>query len=189
MIIPDRLEAARLFGPGRHASVQPCGCDPARVAAVKTVATDLLHGSSNLLARSLLLFARTPIRPKRRDQVMLNWKEYKEQIAAHAGQIGKTSPDIVRGYRMLSDAGERTNKLDPKTRELIALAVAVTLQCDGCITVHTEAAVRRGASREEIIEALGVATGVNAGAALVYSTRVMDALQAYTGSSSTQQQV
>jgi AhpD family alkylhydroperoxidase len=65
--------------------------------------------------------------------------------------------------------------LDAKTCELIALAVAVTRQCDGCITIHTDATVKRGATREEIAEALGVAIAVNAGAASVYSGRVMDA--------------
>ena len=93
-------------------------------------------------------------------------------------QIGKISPDTVRGYRELSDAGAKTGKLDAKTRELIALAVAVTRQCDGCITVHTDAAVKHGATREEIAEALGVVIAVNAGAALVYSARVMDAYSA-----------
>ena len=76
----------------------------------------------------------------------------------------------------MSEAGTKTNRLEAKTRELIALAVAVTRQCDGCITVHTDAAIRQGASREEIAEALGVAVAVNAGAALVYSARVMDAV-------------
>jgi AhpD family alkylhydroperoxidase len=46
---------------------------------------------------------------------------------------------------------------------LIALAVAVTLRCDGCITVHTEAAIKNGATKNEMAEALGVATAVNAG--------------------------
>jgi alkylhydroperoxidase/carboxymuconolactone decarboxylase family protein YurZ len=46
--------------------------------------------------------------------------------------------------------------------------------------VHTDAAIRNGASREEIVEALGVAASVNAGAALVYSTRVLDAHAAKT---------
>jgi AhpD family alkylhydroperoxidase len=67
--------------------------------------------------------------------------------------------------------------LGPKVRELISLAVAVTLRCDGCITVHTEAALRHGATEEEIAEALGVAVAINAGAALVYSTRVLDAVR------------
>jgi AhpD family alkylhydroperoxidase len=66
-----------------------------------------------------------------------------------------------------------------KTRELIAFAVAVTLRCDGCITVHIEAAINNGATNEEIAEALGVATTANAGAALVYSARVMDAFKEY----------
>jgi AhpD family alkylhydroperoxidase len=56
--------------------------------------------------------------------------------------------------------------------------VAISLRCDGCITVHTEAASKTGATKEEIAEALGVAVSVNAGAALVYSTRTLDAFDA-----------
>jgi AhpD family alkylhydroperoxidase len=110
--------------------------------------------------------------------MMLDWNAYQQQLVANIAQIGKISPDTVRGYRELSDAGAKTGKLDAKTRELIALAVAVTRQCGGCITVHTDAAVKHGATREEIAEALGVAIAVNAGAALVYSARVMDAYSA-----------
>lgn len=109
---------------------------------------------------------------------MLDWNAYQQQLVANIAQIGKISPDTVRGYRELSDAGAKTGKLDAKTRELIAVAVAVTRQCGGCITVHTDAAAKHGATREEIAEALGVAIAVNAGAALVYSARVMDAYSA-----------
>ena len=107
--------------------------------------------------------------------MMFNWQEYQQQLLANIAEIGKISPEIVRGYRGLSDAGKKTAVLDAKTRELIALAVAVTRQCDGCITIHTNAALKEKATREEIVEALGVAIAVNAGAALVYSARVMDA--------------
>lgn len=58
-------------------------------------------------------------------------------------------------------------------------------QCDGCITTHVHAALKHGTSTEEIAEALGVAIAVNAGAALVYSARVMDAVAAYSESSGT----
>jgi AhpD family alkylhydroperoxidase len=61
---------------------------------------------------------------------------------------------------------------------LIALAVAVTARCDGCITVHSELAAKNGATKEELVEALGVAVAVNAGAALVYSARTLDAFRA-----------
>jgi AhpD family alkylhydroperoxidase len=112
--------------------------------------------------------------------MMLNWDQYLQELMTKTGEIGRASPEIVRGYRTLSDAGSKTNKLDAKTRELIALAVAVSLRCDGCITVHTTAAIKQGATKEEIVEALGVAISVNAGAALVYSSRVLDAYHAKT---------
>ncbi|MGV1868872.1 MULTISPECIES: carboxymuconolactone decarboxylase family protein [unclassified Rhizobium] len=106
---------------------------------------------------------------------MLNWKEYLGQVLSGVGAIGKASPDIVKGYQTLGGAASKTGLLGPKVNELIALAVAVTVRCDGCIAVHTAAAVKAGATKEEIIEALGTAAAINAGAALVYSTRVIDA--------------
>lgn len=112
--------------------------------------------------------------------MMLDWNTYHQQLLATIGGIGKLSPDTVRGYGQLSEAGTKTGRLDAKTRELIALAVSVTRQCDGCITVHTDAAIKHGATREEIMEALGVAISVNAGATLVYSARVLDAYTAKT---------
>jgi AhpD family alkylhydroperoxidase len=114
--------------------------------------------------------------------MMLDWNEYQKQVLSQVAEIGKVNPEIVRGYRGLSDAGTKTNLLGGKVRELVALAVAVTRQCDGCITIHTDAAIRQGATRDEIMEALSVAIAVNAGAALVYSTRVMDAFTVKTES-------
>jgi AhpD family alkylhydroperoxidase len=110
--------------------------------------------------------------------MMLDWNEYQKQLMAGIGTISHLSPDTVRGYQTLSGAGQKTGHLDPKTRQLISLAVAVTTRCDGCITVHTDAAIKAGATKEEIAEALGVAVAMNAGAALVYSARVMDAFDA-----------
>uniref|UniRef100_UPI001330AE4B carboxymuconolactone decarboxylase family protein n=1 Tax=Klebsiella pneumoniae TaxID=573 RepID=UPI001330AE4B len=66
--------------------------------------------------------------------------------------------------------------LDQKTQELISLAVAVTTRCDGCISIHSQAALKAGASREEIAAALAVAVSLNAGAAEVYSSHVMEAI-------------
>jgi AhpD family alkylhydroperoxidase len=111
--------------------------------------------------------------------MMLDWNTYRKQLGAGVKEIGQLSPETIKGYIALSAAGQKADLLGAKIRELIALAVAVSLRCDGCITVHTEAAIKQGATREEIIEALGVATTVNAGATLVYSARVMDAFREY----------
>ena len=109
---------------------------------------------------------------------MMDWNQYRGQVLAGVGTLSKLSPETVKGYAALSGAGQKTGILNAKTRELIALAVAVSLRCDGCITVHADAAKRLGASKEELAEALGTAIAVNAGAALVYSTRTLDAFDA-----------
>ena len=110
--------------------------------------------------------------------MMLDWSGYQQRVLELVAELGRNSPGTVRGYRELANAGAGKDLLGAKTRELIALAVAVTRQCDGCIVIHTDAALKQGATREEIAEALGVAIAVNAGAALIYSTRVLDAYAA-----------
>lgn len=112
---------------------------------------------------------------------MMDWNGYRDQLMAGIGDFAKLSPDSVGGYMTASGAGAKTGHLDARTRELISLAVAVTTRCDGCITVHAAEAVKAGESEAEVAEALGVAIAMNAGAVLVYSARVMDAMKAVKG--------
>ena len=107
--------------------------------------------------------------------MMQDWNPFRAALFAQVSDYAKLSPDVMRALTALDGAPAKTGKLDPKVHELIALAVAVTARCDGCIATHTKRAVEHGASREEIAEALGVAISINAGAALVYSARVLEA--------------
>jgi AhpD family alkylhydroperoxidase len=107
---------------------------------------------------------------------MLDWAQYRTQLTNRIGEIANITPDTVKGYQALAGASRKTGRLDVKTTELIALAVAVTTRCDGCIALHAAEALKQGATREEIADALGVAVALNAGAAMVYSARAMDAI-------------
>jgi AhpD family alkylhydroperoxidase len=109
---------------------------------------------------------------------MLDWNAYQLELSKTIPQFAKLSPDSLKGYQTLSGANSASSHLGEKIRQLISLAVAVTTRCDGCIVFHTDAALKAGASKEEIAEALGVAMAMNAGAALIYSLRVMDAVVA-----------
>lgn len=109
---------------------------------------------------------------------MLDWNEYQKQLQRQIAEIGRSNREIVKGYRELSNAAIATDLLGGKVRELIALAVAITRQCDGCIITHVDAAIKQGVTKEELIEAMSVAIAVNAGAALIFSARVMDAFNA-----------
>lgn len=109
---------------------------------------------------------------------MLDWNAYKDQLNKTIPEFVRLAPDSLKGYQALSAANAKNSHLGEKLRQLISLAVAVTTHCDGCITFHTDAALKAGATKEEISEALGVAIAMNAGAAFVYSLRVMDAVAA-----------
>jgi AhpD family alkylhydroperoxidase len=112
--------------------------------------------------------------------MMMDWNAYRDQVAATVREIATANPDLVKAYAGLHHANSKSTHLDARTRELIGLAVAVTLRCDGCINAHTDAAIKAGVTKEEIVDALGVAIMVNAGAAMVYSARTIDALDAKT---------
>ena len=107
---------------------------------------------------------------------MIEWKETIQDITVRLKELSTRTPDTLRGFGLIAGAGANTNHLDAKTRELIALAVAVTTRCDGCIAFHSAEAVKLGVSDAEIAEALGVAINLNAGAAITYSTHVLDAI-------------
>ncbi|HUE98030.1 MAG TPA: carboxymuconolactone decarboxylase family protein [Anaerolineales bacterium] len=83
---------------------------------------------------------------------MINWNDYHEQVREGIAEIGRANPDIVRSYRTLGDAGKTNDLLGAKVRELIAPAVAVTVQFDGHIIVHTGAALKNGATEQVILE-------------------------------------
>lgn len=109
---------------------------------------------------------------------MQDWNAYRDVLIGRVGDFAKLSPDVLRGLNIIEGSGARTGKLEPKMHEIIALAVAVTTRCDGCIAVHAKKAIELGASEGEIAEALGVAIALNAGATLTYTARVFDSIKA-----------
>jgi AhpD family alkylhydroperoxidase len=112
--------------------------------------------------------------------MMMDWTEYRHQINGALKEMSAANPGVFKAYAAMHQANAASTHLDARTRELIALAVSVTLRCDGCINAHTDAAIKAGASKEDIVDALGVAMMVNAGATMVYSARTIDAYGAKT---------
>ncbi|SDI96198.1 carboxymuconolactone decarboxylase family protein [Pseudomonas abietaniphila] len=104
-----------------------------------------------------------------------NWTELLPNIKKAFADLGKSNPKMVKAYMALGEAAAENNVLDVKTRELIAIAVAITTRCDSCIGVHTDAAIKAGATREEIAATLATAISLNAGAAYIYSLRALEA--------------
>ncbi|MGF6768391.1 AhpD family alkylhydroperoxidase [Paraburkholderia sp. GAS199] len=109
--------------------------------------------------------------------MFLNWSELLGTLKRSSNLLGNSNPKMLEAYRNLAAAQGANGALDAKTRELIAIAVAVTTRCDGCISSHTAAAIQAGATEAEVSDALGTAIALNAGAAYVYSLHAMEAMQ------------
>lgn len=89
--------------------------------------------------------------------------------------LRKMIPDVYRGFGEMSKAALTSGALDTKTKELIALAIGVVAECDGCIASHAQGAVRAGASKAEAAEAIGVSILMRGGPATIYGARAYDA--------------
>jgi AhpD family alkylhydroperoxidase len=90
-------------------------------------------------------------------------------------QLRRSVPEVYRGFGELHDAAFAAGALDSRTKELIALAIAVVEGCDGCIASHAQAAARAGASRQEAAEAIGVTFLMHGGPATIHGPRAYDA--------------
>jgi AhpD family alkylhydroperoxidase len=93
--------------------------------------------------------------------------------------LTKAIPDVMAGYGALHDAAFVEGELDIKTKELIALSIAITRECDGCISAHARGAAHRGATVSEVTEMIGVAILMNGGPALVWGPRALAAFHEF----------
>ena len=108
-----------------------------------------------------------------------------DEVRALGRDLRKAIPDVYRAYAGLHEAALAPGALDGRTKELIALAIAVTRECDGCIAAHARGAARQGATVEAVAEAIGVAILMNGGPATVYGPRAFAAFREFAEHGST----
>lgn len=110
---------------------------------------------------------------------MTHGKEVQDALRPHARELRHRIPEVYRGFAALHEAALAAGALDTKTKELIALAISVVEQCDGCIAAHAQAAVLQGATPDEAAEAIGVSILMSGGPATVYGPRAFAAFQEF----------
>lgn len=94
-----------------------------------------------------------------------------------AGKKAALAPKNIEAWRNFSRTVFEAGALPEKTKQLIAVAVAHVTQCPYCIRSHTKTALRKGATKEEIMEAIWVAAEMRAGAAYAHATIAMDEME------------
>ncbi|GAB4383371.1 MAG: carboxymuconolactone decarboxylase family protein [Elainellaceae cyanobacterium] len=106
-----------------------------------------------------------------------SYSEQMKHIRSYTGKLSNALPDVMKSFYALSKTSSAAGALDTKTKELIALAIAVATHCDDCIAFHTSSALKANASKEEILEMLGVAVFMGGGPALMFATHVIEAVE------------
>ena len=105
--------------------------------------------------------------------------EIRDELIAAGRRLRAAIPGVYRGYSALQQAAMADGALPARTKELIALAIAVTRECDGCIVAHARSAYQSGATAEEVAEALGVAIFMNGGPGTVWGPRAYAAFEEF----------
>ncbi|MEM5496557.1 carboxymuconolactone decarboxylase family protein [Paraglaciecola mesophila] len=88
-------------------------------------------------------------------------------------------PETMAGFGELHVNAVAKGALDNKTKELIALSIAISVRCNGCIAFHVHDALKAGANRQEIVETIGVAILMGGGPSMVYGCEALEALEQF----------
>lgn len=110
---------------------------------------------------------------------MKNFVEHYNELGAWMETLGQAIPNTMQGFGAMHEGTIKAGALDSKTKELIALGIAITVRCDGCISYHVHDALKGGASIEEIAETIGVAILMGGGPSVVYGIEAMQAVEQF----------
>lgn len=110
-------------------------------------------------------------------------KQYKEMtrdISATLAKFRKEIPEVMTAFGSLSQAVNKEGALDKKTKEMLAIALAVAARCDGCIGFHSQSLVKLGVSRQELLETLSMAIYMGGGPSLMYAAEALEAFEQFS---------
>jgi AhpD family alkylhydroperoxidase len=104
---------------------------------------------------------------------------YHKHLEERLTQLGRELPGPMTGFARLHKKAVEDGALSAKTKELMALAIGIAVRCEGCIAYHVHDAVAAGATRQELLETIGVALMMGGGPAAMYAAHALDAIDQF----------
>ncbi|MEE6634844.1 carboxymuconolactone decarboxylase family protein [Limosilactobacillus pontis] len=101
--------------------------------------------------------------------------------AANEVTLFKNTGDTAKGFMAMHKDAVADGAIDSKTKELMALAVSIAIRCEGCITSHTDSAIKKGATEQEIIETIKVGMMMSGGPGMIYGSKAIAAAEQFFG--------
>jgi AhpD family alkylhydroperoxidase len=109
----------------------------------------------------------------------INWPATMKELNTQLKNLRADAPEVMKAFSTIAQAALAPKALDTKTKELIALGISVAIRCDDCIAFHAKAAVQQGATREEVLETLGMAIYMGAGPSVMYANHALEAVSQF----------
>ena len=103
----------------------------------------------------------------------LHYRERTAEVAEQMRKLRQSQPDLLSAFGALGAAGTKEGALTKKTRELIALGIAISCRCDDCIGFHMQSLIKLKVTREEIEEVAGVAVYMSGGPSMMYAAHAL----------------
>ena len=110
----------------------------------------------------------------------MDWHEFMAETEANLATFSKEVPETVKGFGMMGKAAKADGALSEKTKEFIALGIAIATRCDSCIGFHARSLVRLKATREEFCEALAMSTYMGGGPSYAFSAKALKAFDHFS---------
>ncbi len=104
-----------------------------------------------------------------------DWSKMTTDVGGAVRELRLGAADVMKGFSGVAQAALSPGALDTRTKELIALAIAVATRCDACVGFHAKAAVEHGATRDEVMETMGMAIYMGAGPSVMYAAQAVEA--------------
>ncbi|MEN9684201.1 MAG: hypothetical protein RLZZ427_1952 [Pseudomonadota bacterium] len=112
-----------------------------------------------------------------------DWPAMATELSAAIKEVRLGAPEVMQAFSSMAQAATKGGALDTKTKELLALGIAVAIRCDGCVAFHAKAAVQHGATRDEVMETMGMALYMGAGPSLMYAAQAVEAYDQFAAAS------
>ena len=109
-----------------------------------------------------------------------NFRDLTQGVSARLATLRSGAPDVMKSFSELGRAAMTDGALTKKTKELMALALAVAAHCDPCIGYHMQTLVKLGATRQELDETLGVAVYMGGGPSMMYAANAIAAFEEFS---------
>ena len=111
--------------------------------------------------------------------IKMDWQNFMDDTVTEISTLSKEIPDTARGFGVMGAAAKTPGALDEKTKEIMALGIAVATRCDSCIGFHIKSLIRLGLTREELCEALAMATFMGGGPSYAFSAKALSAFDTF----------